>query len=92
MARPPFDERELTVLVSALCLAAATGYFRRELRRVPQWPLLLAGVGCLITGSTATIVEHFLAYDAFNTLEHACYLLQSLMLLLWALRVRRVPA
>jgi hypothetical protein len=92
MARTPFDERELTVLVSALCLAAATAYFRRELRRVPQWPLLLGGVGCLITGSTATIVEHFVAYDGFNTLEHVSYLLQSLLLLLWALRVRRVPA
>jgi hypothetical protein len=90
MGKPPFDERELTVLVSALFLAAATVYFRRELRRVPEWPLLLAGVGWLITGSTATIVEHFVAYDAFNLLEHASYLLQSLMLLLWALRVRKV--
>jgi hypothetical protein len=92
MGRPPFDQRELTVLFSALLLAAGSGYFRREVRRVPEWPLLLAGVGFLIVGSTATIVEHFVAYDFFNTLEHASYLAQSLMLMLWALRVRKVPA
>jgi hypothetical protein len=92
MGRTPFDERELTVLFSALLLAAATAYFRREMQRVPQWRFLFAGLACLIVGSTATIAEHFAAYDTFNTVEHGAYLAQSLMLLLWALRVRQVPA
>jgi hypothetical protein len=43
-------------------------------------------------GSTATIVEHAFAYDFFNTIEHATYLAQSLMLALWALKVRRAAA
>jgi hypothetical protein len=92
MGRTAFDERELTVLFSALLLASATVYFCREMQRVPHWRILLAGVACLIVGSTATIVEHFWAYDTFNTVEHAGYLAQSLMLLLWALRVRRVAS
>lgn len=92
MGRTPFDERELTVLFSALLLAATTAYFRREVQRVPEWRVLCVGLACLVAGSTATIVEHFVAYDAFNTVEHAAYLAQSLMLLLWAFRVRRVPA
>lgn len=92
MGRTAFDERELTVLFSALLLACATAYFRRDVQRVPHWRLLLAGVACLMLGSMATIVEHFWAYDVFNTIEHAGYFAQSLMLLLWALRVRRVAA
>lgn len=92
MGRTPFDERELTVLCSALLLAVASVYFRRELRRVPQWRFLLAGISFLILGSTATIVEHFWLYDAFNTIEHASYFAQSLMLLIWAMRARRVLA
>jgi len=92
MGRPPFDERELTVLFSALLLVSATAYFHRELQRVPKWRYLLAGLLCLVTGSTATIVEHFVAYDFFNAVEHASYLAQSLMLLLWAVRVRGAPA
>jgi hypothetical protein len=92
MGRPPFDERELTVLFSALLLAAGTAYFRREVQRVPEWRFLLAGVACLIVGSTATIVEHFYAYDFFNTVEHAGYFAQSSMLLVWAVRARKVLA
>ncbi len=92
MGRPPFDERELTVLFSALLLAVATAYFRGEIRRVPRWRILLAGLGFLVAGSCATIAEHFWAYDVFNVVEHACYLAQSVTLLLWALRARQVPA
>ena len=92
MGRPPFDQRELTVLFSALLLAVGSVYFRRELRRIPEWGYLLAGVCFLILGSTATIVEHAVAYDFFNTIEHATYLAQSLMLALWALKVRRAAA
>ena len=90
MGRPAFDERELTVLFSAVLLACATAYFRRDVQRVPSWRWLLAGVACLMVGSLATIVEHFWAYDAFNTVEHAAYMAQSVMLLFWALRARRV--
>ncbi|MDF3065967.1 MAG: hypothetical protein K0R38_1568 [Polyangiaceae bacterium] len=92
MGRPPFDERELTVLFSALLLAGATVYFRREVRRVPKWHYLFAGLAFLVAGSSATIAEHFWAYDTFNTVEHACYMAQSVALLLWALKVRQVPA
>jgi hypothetical protein len=92
MGRPPFDERELTVLFSALLLGAATLYFRREVRRVPRWRYLFAGLLFLVIGSSATIVEHFAAYETFNTIEHASYLAQSVALLSWVLRLRRVPA
>jgi hypothetical protein len=92
MGRPPFDERELTVLFAALMLAAISAYYRSNLRRVPEWRLLLAGLGCLIVGSSATIIEHFASYDAFNQVEHVAYFAQSLTLMVWALRTRRVPA
>ena len=91
MGRPPFDQRELTVLISALLLGAVTAYFHREVKRVPRWRYLFAGLLFLVLGSTATIVEHFAAYDVFNTLEHVCYLAQSAALLSWVLRSRRVP-
>lgn len=92
MGRTPFDERELTVLVSAALVAAASLYFLRDLRRVPEWRWLLASIGCLVLGSTATLLEHAFAYDAFNIIEHAFYLLQSLTLAAWALRVPKVAA
>jgi hypothetical protein len=90
--RTPFDERELTVLLSALLLLAASVYFRRELRRVAHWPLLAAAILCLVAGGIATLVEHAVQYDLFNTLEHSFYLLQSVLLAAWALRLRRARA
>lgn len=84
-----FDERELTVLLSGLLLAASTLYFRSDLRRVPEWRLLLAGVGFMIIGNAATVIEHTLSYSVFNFIEHASYLLQSVVLAAWALRVHK---
>ena len=92
MGHPPFERRELAVLFAGLLLAALSGYYHRDLRRIPEWRFLLAGILCLIIGSTATIVEHFALYDVFNTVEHTSYLAQSLMLAIWAWRVRRVRA
>ena len=92
MPPPPFDERELSVLFAALLLAAGSAHFFRDLRRIPEWRYLLAGIGFLCLGSTATIVEHFVLYDVFNSIEHCCYFAQSLMLALWALRMRRASA
>lgn len=90
MGQTPFDERELTVLVSGLLVAVSTLHFRRELRRVPEWRLLLCGVGCMIFGGISTVVEHAMAYDFLNHVEHACYLAQSVVLAFWAMRVRKV--
>jgi hypothetical protein len=87
--RTPFDERELTVLLSALLLLAASVYFRHELRRVAHWKLLAAAISCLVLGGIATLAEHAVAFDFFNTLEHASYLLQSVFLGLWALQTRK---
>lgn len=91
MGQPAFDERELTVLISALLLASASIYFLKDLRRVPVWRVLLCSIAFLVAGSVATIVEHAIAYDLFNHIEHACYLAQSATLALWAAKARKVP-
>ena len=80
------------MLFAALLLAALSAYYHRDVRRIPERRFLLAGIVCLMIGSTATIVEHFMLFDVFNTVEHMSYLAQSLMLALWAWRVRRVRA
>jgi hypothetical protein len=90
--RTPFDERELTVLISALLLLSASIYFWRELRSIAHWKLLAGAILCLVAGGAATLIEHAIAFDVFNTIEHSSYLLQSVFLALWALRMRNVRA
>jgi len=82
------DAREITVLISGLFLIACSLRFRVELRRVPEWRLLVCAIAWLTSGNIATIVEHFWAYQVLNRIEHLCYFLQSLTLAIWALRVR----
>ena len=83
------DDREFTVLISAWFVIAGSVRFRRELQRVPEWRWLAIGMACLVLGNTATLLEHFAAYDVFDQLEHVGYCLQSLALATWAYRVRR---
>lgn len=92
MAPTPFDTRELVVLISAAFVFACSLRFRGELRRVPSWQILNAAIVCLIVGGAATVVEHFTTYELFNVVEHVAYLCQSLLLAVWALRIRRSPA
>ncbi len=89
MAPTPFDARELTVLISAVFVCACIVRSRGDLQRVPAWQTLTAAMGFLVVGATATIIEHFVAYPLFNTIEHAAYFLQSAALAAWAIRARR---
>jgi hypothetical protein len=89
VAQTPFDAREITVLISAVFVCACLVRYRSDLQRVPAWRTLTTAMGFLVLGGTATIVEHFVAYDLFNVIEHAAYFLQSVALAAWAIHVRR---
>ncbi len=90
MAQAPFDSREITVLISAVFVCACIVRYRSDLTRVPAWRTLTAAMGFLVVGGTATLMEHFVAYQLFNTIEHAAYFLQSAALAAWAIRARRL--
>lgn len=86
------NEGEITVLISALFLAACTGKFRGELQRIPSWGWLAAAVGCLVLGSISTVVEHATSPRFFDHVEHLGYFLQSIFIAVWALRVGKRAA
>jgi len=89
MGTPPFEEREVAVLVGALLLVGCTVYFFRDFKRVPRWQLLGLAISSLVLGNIATVVEHFVAFSVFNHVEHASYALQSLLLATWAYKLQR---
>jgi len=89
MGTPPFEEREVAVLVGALLLVGCTVYFVRDFKRVPRWQLLGLAILSLVLGNVATVLEHFVAFNVFNHLEHAAYAMQSLLLATWAYKLQR---
>lgn len=84
-----FDGREVAILLSAVLLVTCSLRFRHELRRVPRWPLLASAIAGLVIGNVATVLEHFVAYNFLNHVEHAAYALQSVVIATWALRLER---
>lgn len=89
MAAPPFEHREIAVLVGGLLVLVCTLALLRDFKRVPRWGLLGLSLASLVLGNVATVVEHFAAYTFFNHFEHAAYALQSLLLAAWALGLTR---
>lgn len=89
MEAPPFEHREIAVLVGGLLVIVCTLALMRDFKRVPRWQLLGLSLGSLVLGNTATVLEHFAAYSFFNHLEHAAYSLQSLLLAVWAHQLQR---
>ncbi|MGC4087635.1 MAG: hypothetical protein QM756_07020 [Polyangiaceae bacterium] len=89
MGTPPFEEREVAVLVGALLLVGCTRYFLRDFKRVPSWQMLGLAMCSLVLGNVFTVVEHFVAFNLFNHLEHAAYAVQSLLVAAWAIRLQR---
>lgn len=75
--------------MGGLLVLACTLTLLRDLKRVPRWQLLGLALGSLVLGDVATVVEHFVAYEFFNHLEHAAYALQSLLILAWAHGLKR---
>lgn len=80
---------EFVTLLLAVTVAAATFVRRRYLLAIPHWPWLAAAGISLLVAWTATVLEDLWAPAAFDTLEHAAYLAQSLLLTTWIVRVGR---
>ena len=89
MGTPPFEEREVAVLVGALLLVGCTVYFLRDFKRVPRWQILGLAIFSLVLGNVATVLEHFVAFSVLNHVEHAAYAMQSLFLAVWAFKLQR---
>jgi len=84
----PLEDRELSALIVMLVPVSALLRFGHEFKRIPEWRLLTFGMLCLLIGEVSTVLEHIALAQLFDYVEHACYLLQSLAIALWAVRIR----
>ncbi len=78
---------EVVSLVIALFLLPIIVTSSRSIRH-PQRVLILVAVGAMLAGYTFTIIEGFVLFDLFNTLEHAAYATAGVLTLVVMLRYR----
>ena len=64
-------------------------YFSKPMRGFPFKRIFLASLTFFVLGQILTIVEGFLFPDLLNTIEHFSYLLFTIFLIIWFLKIKR---
>ena len=57
--------------------------YRRYLKRIVRWPILLTAYHILLVAFVMTIVEGFLWAKLLNIIEHMCYALSAILTAVW---------
>ena len=78
---------EIVMLVIGIAVFTFSLVYAEEVKRIPQWTILLLAFYILLVAWTVTIVEGFFWATALNYLEHLCYVCSSLLLVVWCWKV-----
>jgi hypothetical protein len=60
---------------------------RIRIKRLPESKILVAGFCVLLTGWAMTVLECFFWESFLNYVEHICYAVSSLLVLIWFWKV-----
>ena len=73
--------------VVSLLLCIGVLYFilmnRSQLKRLPSSEIFVSGFFVYMLGRIITVLEGLFLGDILNALEHACYAVSSVLLLIW---------
>jgi 4-hydroxybenzoate polyprenyltransferase len=76
-------ENEILVLLLSFAVLSFVVLYRRELKRLPAWRVLVCAFAFGILAWLSTVVEHFLFPTFFNVIEHFAYALNGIFLAAW---------
>ena len=77
------QENEIVMLFIGAGVLILILKYRSPLKRLPASKLLVAGYYTLLAGWVLTVLEEFFWKGFLNYLEHLCYAVSSLLVLLW---------
>ena len=80
-------ENELVMLLLSMGVAVFIILKRHKFRQFPGWKLLFSAFLFFAAGSVSTVIETFIFNNFFNHIEHICYFMNGLILLIWCFRV-----
>ncbi len=81
------EDRELTVLLLGVLVAAFVLAHLRQIRTFPWWPLPLSAGASLLLGWTSSVAEDIWSTSWLNTTEHIFYALHTVLFSTWAIRL-----
>jgi hypothetical protein len=83
-------ENELVMMLLSLIVAVFIILKRHRFRQVPGWRLLFAALMFFTAASVFTVIETFFFNNFFNHMEHICYFMNGLAILIWCFRAVNV--
>jgi hypothetical protein len=79
-------ENELVMLLLSMGVAVFIILKRHKFKQFPGWKLLFAAFLFFAAGSVFTVIETFIFNNFFNHMEHICYFMNGLAILIWSFR------
>ena len=77
------QENEIVSLLLCIGVLSFILINRSQIKRLPSSGIFVYGFYVFTLGRFFTILEGFFLEDILNMLEHACYAVSSLLLLIW---------
>lgn len=84
-------EREIITLLFAVLTFAFLMAYRREIKHVRHFNILVIGFTFLVVGWTSTVADNFVFYELVNLIEHAAYALGMWFITIWAWKFSSEP-
>lgn len=82
-------ESELLMLVLAICVVIFSVIQFKNIRKIPDYKILMSSYYCLFAGIFVTVFENFYYPEISNIVEHFCYTVSSLFLFAWCYRLKK---
>lgn len=88
---PMPHEREIITLVFGAMTFVFLMVYRREIKHVAHFNLLVYAFCLICLGWTSTVLDNLILYHVLDLVEHASYALGMVGLALWAWKVSAHP-
>ncbi len=80
-------ENEMIMLLLGVGILVLIWVNHDRLKRIPESKILISSFCFLLAGWAMTVLEDFFFGRAVNYLEHICYTLSSVLMLIWSWRL-----
>lgn len=80
-----FQSNEIITLLLGVGVLLFIAINHRMLRRMPRSGVLLSGFTLYVVGWFCTVAEGVIWLDTFNAIEHVCYALGGVMIVVWSI-------
>lgn len=81
------QENEMVMFIIGAGVFLFTVAYRVQLKRIPEWRILISAFRILVAAWLLTILEGFFWGETLNYLEHFCYACSTVLMVIWCWKI-----